>query len=379
MPPAPAARGNRRKLRVGYVSPDFRRHSVSYFLTPLLAAHDRNAVEITCYAEVKQPDEVTARLKGLVSAWRSTVGMSDAELAERIRADGIDILVDLAGHTAGNRLAVFARQPAPVQVTWLGYPNTTGLSRIHYRLVDRVTDPPDASPASERLVRLENGFLCYEPPADAPPPMPPPCLAASAVTFGSFNNAAKLSPATLDAWARILQGSPGSRLVLKGAAFSEAETCKRFRGEFVRRGVAEERLALAPFTPSSRAHLAAYHAIDLALDPFPYNGTTTTCEALWMGVPVIALLGDRHSARVGASILTRLGLGRLIAFDPADYVERALALASDRAGLGELRAGMRQRFAASPLCDAAGFARRVEAAYRRMWEDAEARASLTRP
>jgi protein O-GlcNAc transferase len=370
---APFSRVNlrdaRRRLRVGYVSPDFRRHSVSYFLEPILRSHDRKAFELFCYAEVAIPDDVTHRLRGLADHWLVTVGMSDNALAERIRTDRIDILVDLAGHTANNRLPVFARKPAPIQVTWLGYPNTTGLSSIDYRLVDAVTDPEDdpAAWTSETLVRLSNGFLCYGPPTAAPPPGPPPLLESGAVTFSSFNNPNKLSPSTLDTWATLLDRLPQSRLLLKGLPFADAATCALFHSRLAERGVAPDRLTLMGQTPDATAHLALYRRVDIALDPFPYNGTTTTCEALWMGVPVVTLRGDRHSGRVGASLLGRLGLDDLIARDAVEYIEIVTALCADRARLAELRTTLRARMARSALCNAQAFAHELETAYRTMW------------
>ena len=361
-------RETERRLRVGYVSPDFRQHSVAYFLEPLLKGHDRQAVEVFCYAEVRQPDSVTARLHGLADHWLTTVGLSDDELAERIRADGIDILVDLAGHTAHNRLPVFARKPAPVQATWLGYPNTTGLEAIDYRLVDAVTDPAGEADAwaSETLVRLEGGFLCYGGLRDAPEPTAPPCLNAGTVTFGSFNNPAKVSAATFDAWARLLARLPQARLLLKGKPFADA-TRALFLAHLGERGVAAERVELVAWLPNNAAHLALYDRIDIALDPFPYNGATTTCEALWMGVPVVTLRGDRHAGRVGASLLGQIGLPDLIANSVEEYVEIALALAGDPGRLHDLRRSLRPRLAESPLCDGHAFARKVEVAYRAMW------------
>jgi len=361
-------RGVARRLKVGYVSPDFRQHSVAYFLEPLLRNHDRTAVEVFCYAEVGAPDAVTERFKQLAGHWVATVGMPDAALAERIRRDGIDILVDLAGHTAKNRLLVFARKPAPVQVTWLGYPNTTGLKAIDYRLVDAVTDPEGEADAhaSETLVRLAGGFLCYEGPVDAPEPAVPPCLAAGAVTFGSFNSAKKLSQRTLEAWAALLARLPAARLLLKGRAFADEGTRAACLDRLGECGVAAERVDLIAWLPESE-HLATYGRLDIALDPFPYNGATTTCEALWMGVPVVTLRGDRHAGRVGASLLTRLGLTDLIAGSIEAYVETAAALAGDPARLADLRRSLRPRMAASPLCDAPAFARKIEAAYRTMW------------
>ena len=227
-----------RRLKIGYVSPDFRQHSVAYFIEPLLREHDRQAVEVFCYAEVALPDAVTARLQSHADHWLGTVGLSDDDLAERIRTDGIDILVDLAGHTAKNRLGVFARKPAPVQVTWLGYPNTTGLKAIDYRLVDAVTDPVGQADAwaSESLVRLEGGFLCYAGSKDAPEPTMPPCLTTGTVTFGSFNNPAKLSEATLDTWARLLARLPQARLLLKGNPFADAVTRALFLSRLSERG-----------------------------------------------------------------------------------------------------------------------------------------------
>jgi predicted O-linked N-acetylglucosamine transferase (SPINDLY family) len=370
----PAAHANDRnvgrRLKVGYVSPDFRQHAVAFFLEPLLRSHDRQKIEVFCYAEVMAPDATTQRLRRLADGWLETVGMPDASLAERIRLDGIDILVDLAGHTAHNRLPVFARKPAPIQVTWLGYPNTTGLKAIDYRLVDAVTDPEEEADAwaSETLIRLADGFLCYGAPHDAPEPAAPPCLATGTVTFGSFNNPSKLSAATLDTWAMLLARLPDARLLLKGGWFADPATCELFRNRLGSRGIVAERIELVPMLADTAAHLGLYDRIDIALDPFPYNGTTTTCEASWMGVPVITLRGDRHAGRVGASLLTQLGLTELIADSVEEYVEIAVALAADQARLGELRRLLRPRLATSSLGDAAAFARKIESAYRTMWQ-----------
>ncbi|HXW26909.1 MAG TPA: tetratricopeptide repeat protein [Xanthobacteraceae bacterium] len=369
--PRPAAYSNvreaGRRLRIGYVSPDFYWHSVSHFLKPLFKAHDRQIVEVFCYSDVERQDVVTAYLRGLADRWRVTVGLPDDEFVRDIRADGIDILVDLAGHT-GCRLPVFAHRPAPIQVTWLGYPNTTGLEAIDYRLVDAVTDPVGQADAraSESLVRLDGGFLCYGGPKDPPEPAPPPCREAGRVTFGSFNNPIKLSAVTLDAWATLLGRLPQARLLLKGKPFTDGATQALFLARLRERGVASERVELSAWVENS-AHLARYHQLDIALDPFPYNGTTTTCEALWMGVPVVTLRGDRHAGRVGASLLGQLGLTDLVAASVEKYVEIAVTLAGDAARLDELRRSLRPRMAASPLCDGQVFARKIEAAFRQMW------------
>ena len=363
------ARAPGRRLKIGYVSPDFRWHSVAYFFEPLLKGHDRQAVEVFCYADVSRPDGVTAYFQGHAEHWLSTIGLSDEALACRVRDDGIDILVDLTGHTAHNRLGVFARKPAPVQATWLGYPNTTGLRAIDYRLVDAITDPPGeaCAVASETLVRLPGGFLCYGGLTGAPDPGQPPCLGTGIVTFGSFNNASKIAATALDAWSALLLRLPRSRLLLKAAAFADSATRAAFLAQFVERGVAPERVELVAWLPGAVAHVSLYGRVDIALDPFPYNGTTTTCEALWMGVPVVTLCGNRHAGRVGASLLTQVGLRDLIAGSVEDYVGIAADLAADPARLAELRRTLRPRLEASPLCDGPGFARQVEAAYRTMW------------
>ncbi|MFP6742854.1 MAG: tetratricopeptide repeat protein [Alphaproteobacteria bacterium] len=358
-----------RRLRIGYVSPDFKCHSVSHFLDPLIAGHDRRRFEVLCYAQVANPDDETRRFQGLADYWCSTVGMTAPTIAERVRADGIDILVDLAGHTANNRLLVFARKPAPVQVSYIGYPNTTGLSAMDYRLTDDIADPEGPGDAlhSERLTRLPNGFLCFAPGVEAPAVAEPPALADGPVTFGSFNNLSKVTVATVAAWARILEGAPESRLLLKNRSLADEETRRRYRTLFAERGIDGDRLEFHAWIDSTSGHLGAYDRIDIGLDPFPYNGTTTTCEALWMGVPVISLRGDRHASRVGASILTRVGLAELIADSVDDYVTAAVALAEAPGRLVELRRDLRAAMAASPLCDAAGFIHVVEAAYREMW------------
>lgn len=365
----PAPRGGvaaRRPLRIGYVSPNFHRHSVAFFLEPLLAAHDRAQVQVFCYANVARPDETTRRLQGLCDAWRDIGRLSDDQTARLIREDGIDILVDLAGHTGGGRLLVFARRPAPVQVAWLGYPNTSGLATMDYRLTDADADPPGETDASysEKLVRLPGGFLCYAPPREAPAVAPPPCLQSGRVSFGCFNNLAKLTPGMIRLWARLLAAVPGARLVIKAQALRAASARGSLAERFLAEGVAASSLVLFAGEPAVGAHLGRYAEIDIALDSFPYNGTTTTCEALWMGVPVVTLAGKTHVSRVGASILNRVGLPELVAPSPDEYLQRALALAREPRRLSELRMQMRARMETSPLLDAAGFARAVENAYR---------------
>jgi tetratricopeptide (TPR) repeat protein len=360
-----------RRLRIGYVSADFRHHSVAFFFAPLIAAHDRGAVEVFLYSNDARADAMTARIKAHADHWVPIHHLSDEQAAVRIREDAIDVLVDLSGHTSHNRMNLFARKPAPLAVSWLGYPNTTGLAAIDYRFTDAVADPPGEADRlhTERLVRLEPGFLCYAAPDDAGPVAPLPALAAGHVTFGSFNNVAKLSPATIGLWARLMREVPDARLVLKASQFKDRGTRERFAAAFATAGIGTDRLTILPPHATTAGHLAAYGQVDIALDPLPYNGTATTCEALWMGVPVVTLRGARHAARVGASILTAVGLEHLIAPTPEEYIAIAAALARDRAALAALRASLRERMRASPLCDGAGFARAVEDAYRTMWRD----------
>ena len=357
-----------RRLRVAYLSPDFRAHSVAYFLEPLLAHHDKLAVEVYCYADVTEADDTTRRLREYADHWLNTCGMGHEQLAARIREDVIDILVDLTGHTAGNRLPVFALRPAPCQVAWLGYPNTTGLAAMGYRLSDAIADPPGDSEAyhSERLIHLEHGFLCYRG-RNVSVPDRQKGHADGAITFGSFNNLAKLGPALLSLWADILKQVPRSRLLLKNRSLEDPACRERMTQFFGRRGIAADRLELRGWLDKPEEHLELYEKIDIALDSFPYNGTTTTCEALWMGVPVITLRGTRHAARVGASILTRIGLPELIATDHHAYLRLARELAGDHERRRCLHRELRQRMETSPLCDGEGFSREVEKAYRRIW------------
>ncbi len=357
-----------RRLRVGYVSPDFRMHAVGDFMQPLLAHHDRAQIEVACYAEVVHPDERTEAFRALADRWRLIVGRGDEHVAAQIRDDGIDILVDLTGHSADHRLGVFARKPAPIQATWLGYPGTTGMAAIDYRLTDAIADPAPADDAlhRERLIRLPHGFLCYQPRQDTPAVAPSPGVAHGAVTFGSFNNLAKINPRVMATWARLLDAVPGSRLLVKYHHLADEATREGIAERLVAAGIARARISLEPGIRDWTRHMAMYSEVDVALDPFPYNGTTTTCEALWMGVPVVTLAGDRHAARVGASLLSRVGIGELIARDVDDYVAKAAALARDPQRLTALRASLRERCAAT-LGDAAGFARDVEAAYRAIW------------
>lgn len=357
-----------RRLRVGVVSPDFKTHSVAYFVEPLLAHHDRNALETFCYAEMGLPDETTERLKAMASQWRMTGGLDDAAFRRQVREDGIDILIDLAGHTIGNRLSAFAVKPAPVTASWLGYPATTGLDTIEWRITDEIADPPGAEAHHvERLIRLDRAFLCFLPPAEAPEVGPLPAAATDRVTFGSFNNLLKITPSVVDAWADILRGVPESRLIIKSLLLRDGVAQQRLRDRFAASGIPASRIDLRGATNDRVSHLSAYGEIDIALDTFPYNGTATTCEALWMGVPVVTLTGNRHSGRVGCSLLTSAGLSDLVQPDQRHYVDFAVRMAADLPSLAARRAALRRQVAASALCDATGFARSFETALRRMW------------
>ena len=363
-------RDPQRRLRIGYMSPDFRRHSVAYFIEPVLARHDRDAFEVFCYSNVGLPDRMTEHLLKLADHSRSIVGLSDQTAAQTVRGDGIDILVDLAGHTAGHRLGLFALKPSPVQATYLGYPNTTGLDAIDWRITDVYADPPSGGDAfhSERMARLAKTFLCFQPPAEAPEVGPPPFLANGCITFGSFNVLPKVTPGVIRTWSMLLERVPRSRLLLKALGLGDSASRDHVLAEFGKHGIAADRVTALPMEGALHAHLARYHEMDIALDPFPFNGTTTTLEALWMGVPVIVLAGDRHSGRVGASILANAGLEELVARNTEDYVGIAARLAADGDKLAVLRRTMRQRIAASPLRDQAGFIRELEGAYRHMWK-----------
>jgi protein O-GlcNAc transferase len=354
-----------RPLRIGYVSPDFREHSVARFLLPLLQNHQHQSYQAICYADVALPDMMTEQIKNCSSQWRSICGLSDEQLAGMIRADRIDILVDLSLHSAGNRLLVFARKPAPVQVTYLGYCGTTGMDTIDYRLTDPYLDPPGLENPyySERSIHLPHTFWCYQAPAGAPEPGDLPAVAAGHITFGCLNNFCKVSPPTLSAWCRLLRDVRGSRLLLHSL---EGGHRQRIRDFLAGQEVDPQRLRFIAHQPIEQ-YLGMYRRIDIALDPFPYNGGTTTCDALWMGVPVVSLAGRSAMGRAGLSILSNVGLPGLVAHTEEEYVGIAKELACDPSRLAELRRTLRQRMQSSPLMDAPAFARDMETAYRQMW------------
>jgi predicted O-linked N-acetylglucosamine transferase (SPINDLY family) len=361
-----------RPLRIGYISPDLKRHSVTYFFEPILAHHDRDRFETFCYRTMSAEDEVTRRLKSCAMHWRTCAGLDDASLIAAIRNDRIDILIELSGITTGNRLAALSHRAAPMQATYIGCPSSTGVAAIDVRIVDEITDPPGAEThASESLLRLPGCFLCYRPPEEAPDTVPPPCTASigGPITFGSFNSLAKLSPTTARLWAEVLRAVPGSSLLLKGKALGDPAARAVVAQSLGNAGISPDRLHLLADIPDLREHLAAYSRIDIALDPTPYNGTTTTCEALWMGVPVVTLRGRLHAGRVGASLLSAAGFPEWIANSPERYVRIATALAQDRSRLASLRGRQRERVRASRLCDAITHTRALEAALRAAWQD----------
>jgi len=370
LPPSPPRRFDNvpepgRRLRLAFLSPDLRGHSVAYFLEPILKHLDRDQFEILLYHNHYCVDSTSERLRSGAAVWRNFSGWGDGAVEEAIRADAPDVLVDLAGHTGFNRLELFARRLAPVQMTYLGYPATTGLAAMDFRLSDAIADPPGETDHlhTERVLRFAPTAWAYAPPSEAPAPALPPGLRGEPVTFGSFNALSKASPGALEVWRELLEAVPDARLVLKSSGMDP----DRFRAQAALAGLPVDRLDLLTMAPDVPSHLACYSRVDVALDPFPYNGTTTTCEALWMGVPVVTLVGDRHIARVGASLLTALGHPEWIAESRKDYVRIAAALARDAALRRGLRAGLREEMGRSLLLDHAGQAGRFGAAVRACW------------
>lgn len=359
-----------RRLRLAFLSADLRRHSVAYFLEPLVTHLDPANFEICLYHDHAQVDDMSERLREHAVLWRNFSGQPAAVVLEQIRRDAPDVLVDLAGHTGINRLPLFARRLAPVQITWLGYPDTTGLPAMDYRFVDEVTDPLGDAEAyhTERLVRFASTAWTYQPPPEAPEVAAVPSTATGTVTFGCFNNFAKVSDATLRSWAEILAAVPGSWLLLKGHGLNDPALTAALRGRLAGLGVAPERIELLGRTSGLAEHLALYARVDVALDTFPYHGTTTTCEALWMGVPVVTLAGERHAARVGVSLLQAIGREEWIARDWADYARIATALARDPVARAEIRGSLRGELARSALLDHPGQAARFGAAVRECWK-----------
>jgi predicted O-linked N-acetylglucosamine transferase (SPINDLY family) len=355
-----------RRLRIGYVSSDFRRHPVGYFIAPLLENHDRSRFEIFCYGSVPGPDVITERVRNACDGWRSLLGINDADAAEQIRKDAIDILVDLGGHTSHNRLLVFARKPAPIQVTYLGYPNTTGMRVMDYRLTDALADPVGMTDGLnvEKLWRLDGCAWCYEPHALMPEIQG---RIIGPVTFGCFNAFGKVNEPLVDLWAQAMRNVDGSRLLLKSAGAAENSSREIVYRWFESRGISADRIEMLGQTADLREHFETYRRVDVALDTYPYHGTTTTCEALWMGVPVVSLLGKTHVSRVGLSLLSHAGLVELAVNEPAEYVRVAVDWANDAERRAELRQTARDRLRASRLMNAKDFARSVERAYREIW------------
>lgn len=356
-----------RRLRLAFLSPDLRGHSVAYFLEPILAHLDREAFDVLLYHDHHCVDEVSRRLRAGAAVWRQFAGCADSVVAETILADAPDVLVDLDGHTGFNRMELFALRLAPVQITYLGYPATTGLRAMDYRLTDAVADPPGETDHlhTERLLRFSPTAWAYAPPSDAPAPALPPGLRGGPPTFGCFNAWTKASDRTLRVWRRVMDAVPSARLLLKSSGMEPGRCRRRLEAA----GFPLDRVDILTLLPGVPAHLARYAGVDVALDPFPYNGTTTTCEALWMGVPVVALAGDRHAARVGASLLGSVGHPEWAAGSEDEYVAIAARLAADRAGRLALRTGLREEMARSPLMDHAGQAERFGAAVRRCWAE----------
>lgn len=359
---APGTPEAMRKLRIGYVSPNFRDHFIGRLLAPLLANHDRERFGVYCYCDVERPDEITRRFDSFDHVWRNTVGISDDDLASQIRRDQIDILVDLSLHLEGNRLLTFARKPAPIQIAYLAYCGTSGLDAMDYRLTDRYLDGPQDAAWIERPVRL-NSYFGFEPPTDAPEVGPLPAQQTGHVTFGCLNDYSKIAVPTWSAWRSILGAATGSTLLVHAPPGNHREIV---RSHFVTNGIAPQRVEFIDRLPREQ-YLALYNRIDIALDPFPIPGALTTCEALWMGVPVVSLGGSLDAGRAGLSILSHAGIPELAGATTDEYVQIATALAADLSRLASLRRSLRQRMQNSPLMNATAFAKDFEMVLRELW------------
>ncbi len=359
-----------RLLKVGLISPDFCRHAVSYFVEPLLEHWDRNEIEITLYSCGEQQDDYSARLKEKADQWRDFRGQNDEACIAQIQRDEIDILIDLAGHTAGNRLTVLAAKPAPIQATYLGYYGTTGLQEVDYWITDDVIHPAEADdndPCSEKRWRLTRCYVSYRPLKTAPPVSPPPCLKQDKITFGSFNQTRKITEQTAQNWLAVLQKVPNSCLLLKSKNLGEEVEQSRVRQLFSALGLAPERLELRGHCTSLEDHLATYHDVDVALDTYPYTGCTTTADALWMGVPVLTVAGQSMVSRQAAAVLAGVGCEDLICSDAAAMASRAFELCRDREALLHRRLRQRQQVADSALLDHKGLAQELSTSFREWW------------
>jgi len=362
-----AAAENQSTIHIGYVSPDFRNHPVGSFIYPILKYHHRDSFKIFCYSTTEQSDEMTARIKILADQWVDIRSMSNEKICKVIQQDRIQILVDLAGHTKNNCIEVFAMKPAPIQVSYLGYPGTTGISQIDYRITDKWADPPGREIFyAEKLIRMPHTFLCFDPEYTAPSVADLPAKKNQWITFGSFNRISKLNDHTFEMWSAILNRIQNSRLILKTKAFSEPMIQIKTKQFFEKRGIEQNRLLLLDHAPTRDQHLNWYNHIDIALDTYPYHGTTTTCQALWMGVPVITLEGQPHVSRASVSILQAIGLQDCIAQTADEYIDKAVLMASDLDLLGNLRQQLRSIMHKSPLCQSQMFVDDLEKVYQWM-------------
>jgi len=358
-----------RKLNIGYVSPDFKTHSVAFFFQNIISNHDQNNYKIYCYADVLISDPITEYIKEKSNVWKKICDLTDQELIDEIKKDKIDILIDLAGHSSKNRLLAFAQKTAPIQITYLGYPNTSGLKAIDYRISDKWADPNYLNDLCiEKIIRIPTGFLSYNPPEKSPVIEILPAINNSYVTFGSCNNLPKINDKVIDIWSKILINVKKSRLILKTKAFNSKKVQDRFLKKFNDKGISKQRIDLVAFKDTIYNHLTFYNKIDIALDTFPYNGTTTTCEALWMGVPVVCLKGDRHASRVSLSILSSLGLDDLAADSYDTYISMANDLANNLSKLSLIRKKLRNHLINSSLCDGKSFTQALEYLYRKVWK-----------
>ena len=361
-------RDSRARPRLAFISPDLGRHPVGSFLVRVLENLRQEQYETICYSDRIVKDNMTHRLRAAATQWRDVFGISDERLAEQVRADRIDILFDLAGHTAHNRLLVFARKPSPIQISWIGYEGTTGLAAMDYLLADRHVIPEGSERHyRETVLRMPDNYLCYDPPETAPPIDPPPSLKKGFSTFGSFNNLAKVTPEVMGMWAKILRQDPSARLVMKYRGLGDRTVQKRFLDTFADHGVGSERLQLLPWS-SYGDYLSTYQEVDVVLDPFPFSGSTITCESLWMGVPVVTCPGETFASRHSLSHCSSVGLTETIAQDFDDYVEKAVSLARDPLRLTALRSSLRERMSASPLCDGRGFTLHLISRLHQVWE-----------